>query len=129
MRQDRNEYFPKPRPRSGNVPQRNGNLPQRDFGPQRRQFRPAPPPARPKRPAQPAVIKPLEPASGKQRRQMLKAAAWRLAAVLRVRPSAVLAAEPAALPTLIRQAMARVDVRASRGDAMRLVAKIVRLRK
>jgi hypothetical protein len=60
---------------------------------------------------------------------MLKAAAWRLAALLRMRPSAVLAPDPAGLEKLVEAASSRVDLRGRIGDASRLAAKIVRLRK
>src|SRR5690349_15927523 len=76
---------PKPRP-AGFSPQRF------DKGGFSSRPRPAPRPAKPAKPPGPARIAPIQPASGKQRRRMVKAAAWRLAQLLHVRPADVLVA-------------------------------------
>ncbi len=138
MRQDRDNFNPKPRPRSGggyspmgNSSRPNPLRPNQGFGqsrPPQRGYRPPPPPRR-NRPAGPTIIAPKLPASGKQKRRMLKAAAWRLAALLRMRPSAVLAPDAVGLEKLVEAASSRVDLRGRIGDASRLAAKIVRLRK
>jgi len=129
MRQDRDNYNPKPRPRSGGgySPMGNSSRPNSSRPPQRGYRQPAPPPRR-RGPAGPTTIAPKLPATGKQRRRMLKAAAWRLAALLRMRPSAVLAPDAVGLEKLVEQASSRVELRGRIGDASRLAAKIVRLR-
>ena len=112
------ERRPKPRP-AGYAPQR--FTPDSSF----RDRPPAPRPARPMHSQAPATFEPLEPASGKQRRRMLKAAAWRLARILHLRPADALkglSQEPkidAAFPDRI--------ITERRGEAARLAAKIWRL--
>ncbi|HWE04526.1 MAG TPA: hypothetical protein VG326_19125 [Tepidisphaeraceae bacterium] len=62
---------------------------------------------------------------------MLKAAAWRLARIIHAKPAALLAMEIPALHELIEKKCPRknVDKGSQRGDAMRLVAKVQRLRR
>ena len=57
---------------------------------------------------------------------MIKAAAWRLAHLLRVRPSVVLAA--ADLKSLIEQGITQQTKSGEAGEASRLAAKIARLK-
>jgi hypothetical protein len=102
--------------RSGPTPGRQGD-------------RPRPQPARrPRPPKGPSRIAPKEPVSGKKRRQMLKAAAWRLAALAHVRPAAVLTADVATLKTMIDRIIDSPVPGKHPGTACRLAAKIVRLR-
>ena len=112
---------PKPRP-SGYAPQRFDSRPppyrdQRD--------RPAPRPAKPRRPAGPARIEPRQPVSGKQRRQMLKAASWRLAKIIHVRPAEVVKA--LSVQRRLDVAFPNVAIAERRGEAARLATKIWRL--
>ena len=81
----------------------------------------------PKRPPGPATFLPKQPASAKQRRAMIKAAAWRLARLLRVRPAELVAENDlAARYQLAFPKPVRGD---GHGQAARLIAKIMRLRK
>ena len=107
---------PKPRP-SGYAPQRFDSRPPRE--------RPAPRPAKPRRPAGPARIEPRQPVSGKQRRQMLKAASWRLAKIIHVRPADVM--KTIAAQRKLDLAFPNVALVERRGEAARLAAKIWRL--
>ena len=101
------------------------------YPPQRiepRQFRDQPT-SRPQKPAaRPpgrARIDPRKPMSGKERRRMLKAAAWRLARIIHVRPAEVilkLAAEPK-----LEALLGGRGIIERRGEAARLAAKIRRL--
>ena len=77
-----------------------------------------------------ATIAPKQPASGKKRRRMLKAAVWRLARIIHAKPSSLLAMEINATEELVdRKCPPKQGYQAcQRGDAMRLVAKIARLR-
>jgi hypothetical protein len=119
MRQNRDQFQPKPRPRG--------------FSSNDRPF-----PARPRRPepdARPRVRKPpmiipsKDPASGKERRRMLKAAAWRLARIVHSKPAALVAMGLPDLLELIDKKCGRVHTYGGdRGDALRLTAKIKRLR-
>jgi hypothetical protein len=132
MRQDRDHFNPKPRPRgyTGNV----GNIGNvgntRPFS--SRPSRPAPPPraARAPRPAGAPVIEPKRPKVGKERRRMLKAAAWRLARLVHSAPASLLKMDHAAIEDLIELKCPPSKVRpgSPRGDAMRLAAKLERLR-
>jgi hypothetical protein len=83
---------------------------------------------RPKPPKGPSTIAPKEPVSGKKRRQMLKAAAWRLAALAHVRPAAVLAADLTTLKGIVDRIIDSPIPGKHPGTACRLAAKIVRLR-
>lgn len=117
---------PKPRPNStgGGSGNTSGNFaPRYESGPPRN--RPPQPPPKPRRSAGPARIEPRKPVSGKDRRRMMKAAAWRLAQLMHVRPSDV-------IKTVLEnprpeQLLAVQTVRENRGEAFRLVAKIRRL--
>ena len=108
---------PKPRP--------SGYAPQRYEAPKFRD-RPAPRPQKPaRRPGGAARIEPRQPASGKQRRRMMKAAAWRLAKIIHVRPAdaiKTLAAQPKLELAFPGRALAE-----RRGEAARLAVKIWRL--
>lgn len=123
MRQNRDQYNPKPRPNA--------------FGSNERPFqsrpvrRPEPVPARPRSFKKPAVIPFKEPGSGKQRRRILKAAAWRLARLVHAKPASLMAMEPPALRDLIEQKCKRGQAYewCPRGDALRLATKIIRLRR
>ena len=120
MRQYRDDLQPKARPR-GYAPT------DRQFQSRPRQ-RPAPPRARVDRPKGPARIPPKQPVSAKQRRRMLKAAAWRLAKIIYARPAALLALDLLALEDLVdRECRQRLSL-GDWGDAVRLAAKIARLR-
>jgi hypothetical protein len=80
-------------------------------------------------PAGPAAAKPKTPVVGKERRRMLKAAAWRLARIVHSAPAALLTMELAAMKDLIQQKCPPKKTRGSqRGDALRLAAKLERLR-
>jgi hypothetical protein len=97
--------------------------------PGRSHERPRPPAARrPRPPKGPATIAPKQPVSGKKRRQMLKAAAWRLAAMAHVRPAAVLAADIPTLKGFVDRIFDSPIPGKHPGSACRLAAKIVRLR-
>ncbi len=125
MRQSRDHYNPKPRPRAFGSND-NRSLPPR---PARR---PEPPQARRShQPAGPMTVPPKQPASGKKRRSMLKAAAWRLAKIVHAKPASLVAMEIAALEDLIElKCPQKHRFEASqRGDAMRLANKITRLRR
>ena len=120
MRQYRDQFSPKPRPRGFSPNDR-----PRDNRPRR----PAPPP-RPQRPKGPAILAPKEPASGKKRRRMLKAAAWRLARIVRASPASLMTMEIGQIEDLI-ETSCPVPVRhggSEVGEALRLAAKIERLR-
>jgi hypothetical protein len=82
-------------------------------------------------PAGPAVFEAKKPASGKQRRRMLKAAAWRMAKVIHAKPASLLAMKVATLEDLIEQKCPprKLHQRSGRGEMMRLLAKIARLRR
>jgi hypothetical protein len=121
MRQDRDQFRPKPRTAG--------------FNPNTRPFSDRPrrsaPPPRPRGPKGPAILAPKEPASGKQHRRMLRAAAWRLARIIHARPAALLGMEIPALQELFEQKCPK-KVRHlgwQHGPAMRLLEKIDRLRK
>jgi hypothetical protein len=80
-------------------------------------------------PPGPAIFAPKEPASGKQRRSMIKAAAWRLARLLACERSKLSVMEDVAMHDLIKERYsARKRSGGERGDATRLVNKIQRLR-
>jgi len=120
MRQYRDKFTPKPRP-SGFT----GNdrpLPSRPA-------RPAPPP-RPNPPAGAAAFEPKQPAEDKQRRRMLKATAWRLSKIVQSAPAALRAMDLSALEDLIEQKCPanKPSEESQRGEAMRLAAKLERLR-
>jgi hypothetical protein len=127
MRQYRDHYQPKPRPGAFNPNPRTFS----DRLPPQRPRRPAPPPPRPWRPKGPALISPKEPASGKQRRRMLRAAAWRLSKIVYARPAALLAMESEKLEELIELKCPRKlrSEGCQRGPALRLLEKVVRLRR
>ncbi len=93
-------------------------------------MRPAPP-RRLMPPAGPAVLPPKKPATSKQRRRMLKAAAWRLAKIVHAKPAALLAMKMATLEDLVEQKWppGKLHRGGRRGEAMRLAAKIERLRR
>jgi hypothetical protein len=79
------------------------------------------------RPAQKPVKKPLPmktPASGKECRKMIKAAAWRISKTLHLLAAAVIAS-----PDPIRLVLSALPPRhKERGDMIRLAAKLVRLK-
>ena len=95
--------------------------------PKRPEFRQA----RPRRPKGPAKFPPKQPGSGKKRRRMQKAAAWRLAKIVRVKPATLLEMEFSSMEELIEQKCPQLHgQRGCRyGDAMRLAIKIRRLRR
>ena len=118
---------PKPRPRG-------------EFGfssgyPSNRPFERRPQPQRPvsRRPRGPAIIEPTEPTSGKDRRRMLKAVVWRLSRLVHAKPQTLLTATEVILRDLLERAFPPPGPRAprisGRGDAARLAAKLLRLRK
>jgi hypothetical protein len=94
----------------------------------RRAAQPASP--KPRKPPGPAIFAPNEPETGKQRRRVLKAAAWRLARLLACRPSKLLVTEETALQDLIKERYGGQKRQGSeRGDAKRLANKMMRLRR
>jgi hypothetical protein len=86
-----------------------------------------PPGRNPAGPQGPARVEPSIPASGKQRRRMAKATAWRLATLIHMRPSDLL--NNADLPAVLEKARAHPSEGANPGEAARLAAKLLRLRK
>ena len=94
--------------------------------------RPAPRPAA-RRSRGPAVFDPVKPVSGKQRRRMLKAAAWRLARLVHAKPATLMVAEEVKLQELLERAFPPPGPKApriaGRGNAERLAAKLLRLQK
>lgn len=118
---DRNFGSPERRPK----PRPNSYPPQR-IEPRQFRDRPVSRPARPApRPAGAARIDPRQPTSGKQRRRMVKATAWRLAKIIHVRPAEVLKAL-ASQPKLELAFPGRTAAE-RRGEAARLAVKIWRL--
>ena len=117
--------FGPPERRPKQRPSPSGYPPQQRFEP--RQFRDRPPARQPKpaRPAGAARIEPRQPTSGKDRRRMAKAAAWRLAKIIHARPAEVLKVT-AGQPKLDLAFPGRVAIE-RRGEAARLAAKIWRL--
>jgi hypothetical protein len=80
-------------------------------------------------PAGAAAFKPKDPSVGKERRRMLKATAWRLSRIIHSAPAALMAMELAAMKDMIQQKCPPKKTHGSqRGDAMRLAAKLERLR-
>lgn len=94
-------------------------------GPQQRP--PARRPSGPAAPAGPARVEPVKPTTGKQRRHLAKAAAWRLAKLLHVRPAEVLSTKD--LQPMLQRALPRLAQNGSVGQAARLAAKVLRLRR
>ncbi|HZL35169.1 MAG TPA: hypothetical protein VFC78_07660 [Tepidisphaeraceae bacterium] len=131
FQQDRHDNFPprRPQPRPAGGP-RPGPMSGPRPGPAVRPSSSAGSWKQPQRPSGPppgaARFKPIEPASGKQRRRMAKAAAWRLGRLLHVRPAEVLASRD--LQPMIESALPRLVKDGGRGQAARLAAKISRLR-
>ena len=76
-------------------------------------------------PAGPSRIEPAQPKTPKHRRQMAKAAAWRLAKLLHVRPADILASPD--LQGLVIRAFPHTGPCSGRGPAARLAAKVTRL--
>ncbi|HZK79668.1 MAG TPA: hypothetical protein VFC46_01340 [Humisphaera sp.] len=122
MRQPRDEFHPRRRSEPSNFNDRSG--PGRPKRPEFRQ-------TRPRRLKGPATFPPKQPASGKKRRRMLKAAAWRLALIIRVKPATLLDMQFSTMEELIEQECPQwPGQRGCRyGDAIRLAMKISRLRK
>lgn len=132
MRQNRDRFQPKPRPngfspnerplqrRPNDRPSPNSNRPMQSSAP----FKPRP------RHAGPKSILPSQPASPKQRRRMLKAAAWRLAKIVHAKPVLLLTMEIPALYDLVEEKCPRKKAfeASELGNAMRLADKIKRLR-
>ena len=115
------ERRPKPRPSAGGYPPQ--RIEPRQF---RDRDRPASRPARPApRPPGAARIAPQTPTSGKQRRRMVKATAWRLAKIIHVRPAEVLKA--LATQPKLEVAFPGRTAAERRGEAARLAVKIWRL--
>jgi hypothetical protein len=83
------------------------------------------------RPAGPATFEPKQPATGNQRRRMLKATAWRLARIIHSKPAELRAMNISAMEDLIEQKCLRKEPHeeSQRGQAMRLAAKLERLRR
>jgi hypothetical protein len=110
---------PKPRP-TGN------GFQHRDLAPRPNSFQAAPK-RQPTAPSPSARIAPLQPKSGKERRRMIKASAWRLARLVQARATDVVA-KLAVEPSLERAFPDRVRPE-SRGEAKHLASKIARLLK
>ena len=126
MTQFGDNFRPKPRPHGFNSNDR--PTPNRSNRPYRAPQRPAPPP-RVRKPKGPSQIVAKKPASGKQRRRMLKAAAWRLAKQLHAKPSDIMASGVETLEQLIDARCEKRVYGSNRGDAFRLMEKILRLRR
>jgi hypothetical protein len=88
-----------------------------------------PPPRRAAPSSGPSGFKPKQPLVGKERRRMLKATAWRLARIIHSAPAALLTMNLPAMKDMIQQKCPPKKTTGSqRGDAMRLAAKLERLR-
>jgi hypothetical protein len=75
------------------------------------------------------MLAPKQPASGKERRRMLKVAVWRLAGLAHTQSRKVLVATPEELDELINRAGGSNSPRCAVREARHLVNKIIRLRK
>jgi hypothetical protein len=83
------------------------------------------------RPPGPATFAPKQPATGKERRRMLKAAAWRLSKIIHAAPAALLKMELSLIEDLIEQKcpQKKFSRGGQWGESMRLAAKLERLRR
>jgi hypothetical protein len=119
---ERNFNSPERRPKQRPGP---GGYPPQRFEPRQFRDKPPPRPAKPRRPAGPARIEPRQPTGSKDRRRMLKAAAWRLAKIIHVRPAEVLKA--LAMQPKLDAAFPNRASDERWGEAARLAVKVWRL--